>query len=111
MSQADSENTTIAITLYLNRDRLTGRDRFVFGIGLLPMIAVMLAAMLATAKKKGRVSENPAAELEKPGPALFEVFLDVAQDFEPRLRSRILPDGKIQTPNHSEKAARALPWR
>jgi acetolactate synthase I/II/III large subunit len=40
-----------------------------------------------------------AAELEKPGPALFEVFLDVAQEFEPRLRSRILPDGKIQTPN------------
>ena len=24
---------------------------------------------------------------------------DVAQEFEPRLRSRILPDGKIQTPN------------
>jgi acetolactate synthase-1/2/3 large subunit len=23
----------------------------------------------------------------------------VAQEFEPRLRSRILPDGKIQTPN------------
>ncbi len=38
-------------------------------------------------------------ELDKPGPALFDVFLDVAQEFEPRLRSRILPDGKIQTPN------------
>jgi acetolactate synthase-1/2/3 large subunit len=38
-------------------------------------------------------------ELEKPGPTLFEVFLDVTQEFEPRLRSRILPDGKIQTPN------------
>jgi acetolactate synthase-1/2/3 large subunit len=38
-------------------------------------------------------------ELDKPGPTIFEVFLDVAQEFEPRLRSRILPDGKIQTPN------------
>ena len=38
-------------------------------------------------------------ELDKPKPALFDVFLDVAQEFEPRLRSRILPDGKIQTPN------------
>jgi acetolactate synthase-1/2/3 large subunit len=39
------------------------------------------------------------AELAKPGPALFDVQLDVAQEFEPRLRSRILPDGTIQTPN------------
>ncbi len=39
------------------------------------------------------------AELAKPGPSLFEVQLDVAQEFEPRLRSRILADGTIQTPN------------
>lgn len=38
-------------------------------------------------------------ELEKPGPALFDVHLDPNQGFEPRLRSRILPDGKILTPN------------
>ncbi|GGG78755.1 thiamine pyrophosphate-binding protein [Edaphobacter dinghuensis] len=38
-------------------------------------------------------------ELAKPGPTLFDVQFDVAQEFEPRLRSRILPDGKIQTPN------------
>jgi len=38
-------------------------------------------------------------ELAKPGPSLFEVQLDVAQEFEPRLRSRILPDGTIKTPN------------
>ena len=38
-------------------------------------------------------------EMDKPGPTIFDVFLDVAQEFEPRLRSRILPDGKIQTPN------------
>lgn len=38
-------------------------------------------------------------ELDKPGPALFDVCLDPSQGFEPRLRSRILPDGKILTPN------------
>ena len=38
-------------------------------------------------------------ELDKPGPALFDVSLDLFQGFEPRLRSRILPDGKILTPN------------
>ena len=38
-------------------------------------------------------------ELDSPGPALFDVHLDPAQEFEPRLRSRILPDGKIVTPN------------
>ncbi len=38
-------------------------------------------------------------ELDKPGPTIFDVFLDISQEFEPRLRSRILPDGKIQTPN------------
>ena len=43
--------------------------------------------------------ETVKAELAKPGPGLFDVQLDVAQEFEPRLRSRILPDGTIQTPN------------
>ena len=43
--------------------------------------------------------ERVKAELAKPGPSLFDVQLDVAQEFEPRLRSRILPDGTIQTPN------------
>lgn len=38
-------------------------------------------------------------ELSKPGPALFDVHLDQSQGFEPRLRSRILPDGRILTPN------------
>jgi acetolactate synthase I/II/III large subunit len=38
-------------------------------------------------------------ELQKPGPALFDVHLDPDQGFEPRLRSRILPDGTILTPN------------
>jgi acetolactate synthase-1/2/3 large subunit len=38
-------------------------------------------------------------ELDNPGPTLFNVHLDPQQEFEPRLRSRILPDGKILTPN------------
>jgi acetolactate synthase-1/2/3 large subunit len=43
--------------------------------------------------------EMVKAELARPGPSLFDVQLDVVQEFEPRLRSRILPDGTIQTPN------------
>jgi acetolactate synthase-1/2/3 large subunit len=38
-------------------------------------------------------------ELDVPGPALFDVQLDPAQEFEPRLRSKIAADGKITTPN------------
>lgn len=38
-------------------------------------------------------------ELNAEGPTVFDVHLDPAQEFEPRLRSRILPDGKILTPN------------
>ncbi|HET7891567.1 MAG TPA: thiamine pyrophosphate-binding protein [Candidatus Sulfotelmatobacter sp.] len=38
-------------------------------------------------------------ELESEGPSLFDISLDPSQEFEPRLRSRILPDGKILTPN------------
>jgi acetolactate synthase-1/2/3 large subunit len=38
-------------------------------------------------------------ELDTPGPTLFNVHLDPAQEFEPRLRSKIAADGKITTPN------------
>ncbi|HZB88901.1 MAG TPA: thiamine pyrophosphate-binding protein [Terracidiphilus sp.] len=37
-------------------------------------------------------------ELQSSGPTLFDVHLDPAQQFEPRLRSRALPDGTIVTP-------------
>lgn len=40
-----------------------------------------------------------AAMLEAPGPGLCEVHLDPAQEFEPRLKSRQLPDGKLVSPN------------
>ena len=42
---------------------------------------------------------NIPAMLHAPGPALCEVMLDPAQEFEPRLKSRQLPDGKIVSPN------------
>jgi len=37
--------------------------------------------------------------LNAPGPALCNVHLDPAQEFEPRLKSRQLPDGKLVSPN------------
>jgi acetolactate synthase-1/2/3 large subunit len=37
--------------------------------------------------------------LDRPGPVLCEVSLDPAQEFEPRLKSKQLPDGKIVTPH------------
>jgi len=36
--------------------------------------------------------------LDAPGPALCEVMLDPAQEFEPRLKSRQLPDGRMVSP-------------
>jgi acetolactate synthase-1/2/3 large subunit len=36
--------------------------------------------------------------LNTPGPALCEIMLDPAQEFEPRLKSRQLPDGTIVSP-------------
>ncbi len=37
--------------------------------------------------------------LNQPGPAVFDVCLDPTQEFEPRLKSRQLPDGTIVSPN------------
>lgn len=37
--------------------------------------------------------------LEEPGPALCDVRLDPAQEFEPRLKSRQLPDGRLMSPD------------
>jgi acetolactate synthase I/II/III large subunit len=38
------------------------------------------------------------AALDQPGPALIDVMLDPKQEFEPRIKSKQLPDGKIVTP-------------
>jgi acetolactate synthase-1/2/3 large subunit len=40
-----------------------------------------------------------ARVLDAPGPALCEVHLDPSQEFEPRLKSRQLPDGTLVSPN------------
>ena len=48
----------------------------------------------------GNVEELPALweALDAPGPSLCEIMLDPAQEFEPRLKSRQLPNGTIVTP-------------
>lgn len=38
----------VAITLFLHRERLRAPDRVVFGVGIIPVIAVMTAALVAT---------------------------------------------------------------
>jgi acetolactate synthase-1/2/3 large subunit len=40
-----------------------------------------------------------AAVLDRPGPAVCHVRLDPAQEFEPRLKSRQLPDGTLVSPD------------
>jgi len=47
-----------------------------------------------------RVSEmdRVRAALESTGPTLIEVMLDPQQEFEPRSRSKVLPDGTIVSP-------------
>ena len=47
-----------------------------------------------------RIGDMPRvrAALDQPGPALIEVMLDPAQEFEPRTKSKQLPDGRIITP-------------
>ena len=40
-----------------------------------------------------------AQSLDSDGPALVDVRLDPAQEFEPRLKSRQLPDGRLVSPN------------
>jgi acetolactate synthase-1/2/3 large subunit len=42
--------------------------------------------------------------LEIPGPALCEVMLDPAQEFEPKLTSRVLPDGRMVTSSLEDMA-------
>lgn len=52
------------------------------------------ALRINTAAQLGRMAEA----LSAPGPALIDVMLDPTQEFEPRLKSRQLPDGTIVTP-------------
>ena len=47
----------------------------------------------------GRFFAHPRAFSNAPGPALCRVNLDPEQEFEPRLKSRQLPDGTLVSPN------------
>ncbi|HLH08236.1 MAG TPA: thiamine pyrophosphate-binding protein [Terriglobales bacterium] len=64
--------------------------------------AIRLAAAygIASQEVKG-MADLPQvwSELDKPGPSIIEVHLDPKQEFEPRIRSRQLPDGRIVSPN------------
>jgi acetolactate synthase-1/2/3 large subunit len=53
------------------------------------------ASRIESAAELPRIAEILAA----PGPALCEVLLDPAQEFEPRMKSRQLRDGTIISPN------------
>ena len=53
------------------------------------------AASIASVADFGKIAQI----LDAPGPALCEVHLDPAQEFEPRLKSRQLPDGTLVSPN------------
>jgi acetolactate synthase-1/2/3 large subunit len=53
------------------------------------------AVRISSAAELPRIREI----LESFGPALCEVCLDPAQEFEPRMKSRQLPDGTIVSPN------------
>jgi acetolactate synthase-1/2/3 large subunit len=49
---------------------------------------------IETANDFGRIEQV----LDAPGPSLCEVMLDPGQEFEPRLKSRQLPDGRMLSP-------------
>ena len=55
----------------------------------------MPACRVKTADEFGRMVE----QLNQPGPMLIDVLLDATQEFEPRMRSRQMPDGSIVTPS------------
>jgi acetolactate synthase-1/2/3 large subunit len=66
-----------------------------------PDMTKIAAAYGLPAIRVERASElaSIAAWLNQPGPALCHVRLDPAQEFEPRLKSRQLPDGRMVSPN------------
>jgi acetolactate synthase-1/2/3 large subunit len=52
----------------------------------------------ARAQKDGDLASAIVATLATPGPQLLEVMIDKAQQFEPKLSSRRLPDGSMISP-------------
>ncbi len=65
-----------------------------------PDFARVAAAFGLASGRVESVSELPKlwSLLDAPGPAVCEIMLDPKQEFEPRLKSRQLPDGTIVTP-------------
>jgi len=70
------------------------------GISFPDMVKLAQAYGLpATCIESDRDFPRLAGVLDAPGPALCRVCLDPAQEFEPRLKSRQLPDGSIVSPS------------
>jgi acetolactate synthase-1/2/3 large subunit len=70
------------------------------GVSFPDMVKVARAYGLPAARIESAADLSRIGEiLDSPGPALCEVYLDPAQEFEPRMKSRQLPDGTIVSPN------------
>jgi len=78
--------------------RLTGTDAS-SGISFPDYVNVACAYGIPSIRIE-RAAEMTRAQqaLDQPGPALIEVMLDPKQEFEPRLKSKQLPDGTIVSP-------------
>jgi acetolactate synthase-1/2/3 large subunit len=70
------------------------------GVGLPDVVKVACAYGIASTRIDA-VEQFPRIRqvLEADGPALCEIRLDTAQEFEPRMKSRELPDGRLVSPN------------
>ena len=79
--------------------RLTGESA-ASGASLPDMVKVACAYGIPSIRidRQSQLSQVDRA-LSSEGPALVDVVLDPTQEFEPRSRSRQLPDGRIVSPN------------
>jgi acetolactate synthase I/II/III large subunit len=66
------------------------------GLTFPDIVAVARAYGLAASRAQGQCFDQTLMDvLNGPGPALCEVLLDPEQQFEPRVSSRQLPDGRM----------------
>jgi acetolactate synthase-1/2/3 large subunit len=69
------------------------------GVSFPDFVKVGLAYGIPSVRVDRAVEMKSVQEaLDRPGPALIEVMLDAGQEFEPRSRSKVLPDGTIVSP-------------
>lgn len=80
-------------------ERLVGESAS-SGVGLPDIVKVACAYGIASTRIEA-AEQFPRIRqvLEADGPALCEIRLDPAQEFEPRMKSRELPDGRLVSPN------------